>query len=44
MFEKVQSLRGGVYVIETARRLAAERKYDALMYEGLLLLGKCLAD
>ena len=41
---KMQSLRGGVYAIETARRLAAEEKYDALMYEGLLLSGKCLAD
>ena len=41
---KVQSLRGGVYAIETARRLAAEKQYDALMYEGLLLSGKCLAD
>ena len=41
---KVQSLRGGIYAIETARRLAAEKQYDALMYEGLLLSGKCLAD
>ena len=40
----MQSLRGGVYAIETARRLAAEKQYDALMYEGLLLSGKCLAD
>ena len=41
---KVQSLRGGVYAIETARRLAAEKQYDAYVYEGLLLSGKCLAD
>lgn len=40
----MQSLRGGVYAIETARLLAAEKQYDALIYEGLLLSGKCLAD
>ena len=40
----VQSLRGGVYAINTGRRLASERQYDALLYESLLLSGKCLAD
>ena len=40
----VQSLRGGVYAIDTGRRLASEGQYDALLYESLLLSGKCLAD